>query len=340
MLTRISYCNFCRDLGFRESGDDIPSPLIAEYLRAATMYLYEKEPLSTQRLAGAVEARLQPLGYARSRAADEYFEEPDNDSFSPAAVLNLLTELGDLVRIPGGGHYPADSRFVQLDPTLFLVLSALPTSLLRKQTGIGTFFPALARLTSERPEKLPEQSLISWLRVPTLDLKQFASEKMARKGTPFNLSAHEWQIYDSSQARRNWIAARDSSATRGVFLCRFHPDGVTTFQRGVGHIKRSGDQVDCTHFSELSFGDAGRVAHGLHLLSGTFQNLPCRADSKWIELNVSTFESAEILRFLTALSADIQSIPNKRLKFWFSITLRSSLTHFLQRFGINLVFRS
>lgn len=340
MLTALSFSDFCHDLGLHESDAELPIPLIAEYIRASTVQLYQGEPLSTQRLTGDVEIRLRPLGYTKSAAADEYFGETDTEACSLVSVLHLLAEIGDLVRLSGAGHYPAESRFVQLDEELFLVASALPTTALSKQAGVNFPFPSLARLTSERPQQVPEQTLLSWLRTETLDFKQFASEKMAKEGAPFQINAQEWQVYDSFRARGNWRTPRECSVTRGIFLCRFQPLGVMTFQRGIGHIKRNGDKIVCTHFSELSFEDAGRVAHGLHLLSGTFQNLVCRADSEWIEVNISTYESTEILTFLIALSAGVRSLPNKRKKLWFSTKLQRPLTRFLERFGINLICRS
>jgi hypothetical protein len=163
---------------------------------------------------------------------------------------------------------------------------------------------------------------------------------MAKEGPPFNASATEWQIYDASRPRRNWIPATNAAPTRDAFLCRFQPSGVSTFQRGVGRFKHKCGNVVCTHFSELTFEEAGRLAHGLHLFSGISQPLPCRIVDEWIELKISKFEVQELVQLLTALSAGMRSMPNMKLKFWFSAKLHQPLTEILQRYGINLIVMS
>lgn len=335
MLTTTDFVSVCSGIGVQAISEEIPSMLLAEYFRAAATSLYSNEPISSQRLIALIESRLRPLGYTRNRFADECFGA-DETASKPLTVLNTLRDIGDFVRVDNGGYYPAESRFVRIDSSLYLIASALPTATLKLRIHEPIILTAIGRLALAPPRTLSEQSIESWLQTPTLNFADYASERMRYRGSPMNALANGWQVYDASRKAKCWISVRER-ASHATHLCRFQPEGVAIFQYGIAALSSAKEDVVCKRFVPLNFTDQIRVKYGLHIISGVSRPWFCRVRQPWIQMTVSDYEGTEIIRLLKSISVEFQSITQKRTTFWVSMTLHKFLANFLTRFGINLV---
>jgi hypothetical protein len=337
MLTRINSTAVWSTLRIPQLVNEIPPMFVAEHLRAAATVLYSGEPLTTQRLVGAVEPKLRPLGYRRHSLADECFGADTSSICSIADAISTLVDVGDFIRVAGGAYYPADSRCVRLTSDVVLIASGLPTVVL-SQKRLKVTVPALTRITNETPSHIPEQSLSSWLGIRSLDYGRFANEKFCHPRSPYNSSAQDWMFYDAGIGL--WRDVRESPVSKLVTVCRFKPDGISNFQYGIADLRKEFSTVSCVAFFEIGAVDARRVICGLHIDSGTRRDLVFKKRNDWWVTNITHYALPELLKVLRAISADAESKPDKRTEFWISERLESSLDGIISVFGRKPVFRS
>ncbi|MCR6654644.1 MAG: hypothetical protein NVV63_02285 [Opitutus sp.] len=320
------------------TGDSIPAAIAADYARTAMFALCDGPPVTTQKLCGSVEERLQPLVRFRSRTVETFFggDEEEDESASVKSAVDDLVQIGDFVSVGNGYHYPAAPRLVRLDAQTCLIIGGAPSRHLGPQFDVDTSRPTLARLAVPSPSaSLPQQDLASWLGAPTVELRQWTREQLQVPLERTNIAAEEWEVANLRDGPP-WTKATLLPALRGIFICRELRENVNGSRKFIARLERKEGMLTAVASRPVSHVDCRRLLHGQKLILGINRRVVAVERGDFFAIRLHRYSLPEVLRLLKALCHDWTLSENGQLEFLISASLRYAVRGFLGRYAMHL----
>lgn len=319
-------------------GESMPAAIMADYARAAMFMLCDGPPVTTQKLTGSIEERLQPILRFRSRTIDTFFTDNNVEEEPPPVkqAIDDLIDIGDFVSLGNGYHYPAPKRIVTLDSRVAFVIGGAPTRYLGSLLDVDASRPTLARLAVLPPSPdFPRQDLASWLGAPTIELKQWTREQLQVPLERTNIAADEWEVATFRDGPC-WTKATLLVDFRGTFICRELRENVNGSRKFVARFERKDGVLTATAIRPLSNVDCRRLIHGQKLTLGINRRVFAVERGDCFAIRLHRYSLPEVLRLLKALCHDWTLLENGQLEFLIPSDLRDSTRSFLGRYAIHL----
>jgi hypothetical protein len=321
-------------------GNRPSSSLLAEYLRASLCSAYDGNPVHIHTILGVTEERLSSVFSFQSSLQSKLFREENDDDSSRIElkeVLGWLVEIGDVINVGNGLHFPAPTRAVALPGGEFAVISGSASDQLERDLGHAAMRGSMGRVLGVAPASLPQQLFADWLALPPMGLSAWTKHALAMPLPSLITDAATWQVAHFNADGLRFEAPIDSDLGTVPVIARVKRERMRGYQRFLVRLRRDGKSVSTIAARELHFHECSRLLNGVRLDRG--QQFEVRATSTAqgdIAITTNVYHLPEVITLLTFFSAHRSQPDDTKLSFIIPSQYKRRLSASLAMFAVKL----
>jgi len=321
-------------------GNRPSSSLLAEYLRASLCTAYDGNPVHIHTILGITVERLSSVFSFQSSLQSKLFHEEKDDDSSRNELkdtLGWLVEIGDVINVGNGLHFPAPTRMVALPGGEFAVVSGSASDQLERDLDRLALHGSMGRVVSVALDSLPQQLFADWLVLPPMGLAAWTKHALALPLPSLVTDASAWQVAHFNADGLKFEAPIASDFGRAPVIARVKRERMRGYQRFLVRLRRDGTSVSTVAARELHFHECSRLLNGVRLDRG--QQFEVRATSTAqgdIAITTTVYHLPEVITLLTFFAAHRNQLDDTKLSFLIPRRHKARLVASLAVFAIKL----